>query len=81
MIVCRAVLGHPYLAKRQLPNSLRPPLVENYDMPHDYVIAKPGVPNGKGQGKAAGKTSGFQANVGKSLMLCDSAFPMIPFQV
>ena len=55
IIIARVLLGHPFLAEGPLPKTERPPLVERHGVPHNSVIARPGIPNGKGKAKGKGK--------------------------
>lgn len=47
LFVARATLGHPHLATGPMNTHKRPPIAEPYGVPHDCIIAKPGIPNGQ----------------------------------
>ena len=38
-----------------MPSHERPPEVDGLGLPHDSVVAQPGIPNGKAKGKGKGK--------------------------
>jgi hypothetical protein len=57
-VVLNMTLRHPFLAEGPMRDHQRPPLVDQHDVPHDSVIARPGIPNG--QGKCKGKGKGLQ---------------------
>ena len=54
--IARAILGHPFLTNGPMPTHNRPPEVNDSGAPHDSTIARPGIPNGKGQRKDEGRT-------------------------
>ena len=54
--IARAILGHPFLTNGPMPTHNRPPEVNDSRAPHDSTIARPGIPNGKGQRKDEGRT-------------------------
>lgn len=55
IIVARVVLGHPFVAQGPIENHERPPLASTYGVPHDSIIAHPGITNGQIKGKGKGK--------------------------
>ena len=46
-LVARVALGHPYMAEGPMRTHRRPPMVDGLDVPHDSVIAAPGIPDRK----------------------------------
>merc|ERR1712012_471629 len=50
IILARALVGHPFLATGPRKGEKRPPMVPNNPVPHDSVIALPGIPNGQPKG-------------------------------
>merc|ERR1711971_905223 len=50
-ILARVVLGHPYMATGPMKSHKRPPIAEPHGVPHDSVIARPGIPNGLSRGQ------------------------------
>jgi len=49
VFLARVVLGHPYMATGPMKTHKRPPIAEPHGVPHDSVIASPGIPNGNGR--------------------------------
>ena len=45
IIVARVLLGHPFLAEGPMQTHERPPQMQGYGVPHDSIIARPGIPN------------------------------------
>jgi len=62
LIMARVLLGHPFLAEATMPECERPPEVAGHGVPHDSVVAMPGIlrsgPRGRGRSTAlAGKAA------------------------
>lgn len=62
MILARVLLGNPFFAEGPMQTDSRPPLVHATGLPHDSIVAQPGIPNGKGKGQGKRKRKGKQAH-------------------
>jgi hypothetical protein len=54
-VLSRVLLGHYHLPEEPSPQALRPPLVRGVGVPHDSVVARPGIIIGQGKAKGKGK--------------------------
>ena len=40
-------LSHPFMVKGPIPTHKRPPMDNDFNVPHDSIVARPGIPNGQ----------------------------------
>jgi len=59
ILVARVILGHPYFAKGAMDARDRPPEAEGHGVPHDSIIARPGIPR-RGRGWNYGREGAYQ---------------------
>lgn len=83
MILVRVVLGHPFVAEGPLPPDAGPPEVPGCGVPHDSVIAPPGIPTGQGKGNGESGMEDRQQHWEFVLPAGDRAYPelIVRFEV